>query len=331
MFARFADGWRLGVIAQPHLGGHLPGGYVEHGETTVEAAEREAAQESGRSVHLVPRPLQAELPADYPHPQVSSSGSELETWWAMSTPAAPDSRCAREHLHLDHLHVGFALRPFHVITPPEHPFRWVAPRDLPGLGLARDTQVMGTYLFSLVPELARGLQPAGDTEPELRLALLERMKHDQAVRTAGPDVRATPEHREKWRAVDEANTAWVKDLLAARRAFPGDSVIGSDGVQALWLLVQHADHDRELQARCADLLGRTVTAGEADPQHLALLEDRLACAAGQPQWFGSQFYREPGGPLEPAPLREPTHVDEFRSWVGLNSLKDYADQLTGLS
>ncbi|MFD7553555.1 DUF6624 domain-containing protein [Streptomyces sp. NPDC059835] len=66
------------------------------------------------------------------------------------------------------------------------------------------------------------------------------------------------------------------------------------------------------------------------PQHLALLEDRLACAAGQPQWFGSQFHRRPDGGLEPAPLQEPALVDEFRSWVGLDSLEHYAERLARL-
>ncbi|MFK0047916.1 DUF6624 domain-containing protein [Streptomyces sp. NPDC090741] len=190
--------------------------------------------------------------------------------------------------------------------------------------------MLAAYLFSLVPELATAFQPARAGEPGLRLALLERMERDQAVRTVAADVRVTPEHRAQWRAIDAANTAWVKDLLADGRGFPGRSLTGADGVQALWLLVQHADHDRELQARCADLLGRAVTAGEADPQHLALLEDQLACAAGQPQWFGSQFHRQPGGALESAPLQELARVDEFRSWVGLDSLEDYAERLARL-
>jgi hypothetical protein len=51
---------------------------------------------------------------------------------------------------------------------------------------------------------------------------------------------------EHLQAVDAANTARMKRIVA-ERGWPGRSLVGDDGAQAAWLLVQHADHDPAFQ------------------------------------------------------------------------------------
>ncbi|HKO86707.1 MAG TPA: DUF6624 domain-containing protein [Actinomycetota bacterium] len=51
---------------------------------------------------------------------------------------------------------------------------------------------------------------------------------------------------EQIRAVDAANTPRMQAIVQAR-GWPGRTLVGDDGAQAAWLLVQHADHDPAFQ------------------------------------------------------------------------------------
>jgi hypothetical protein len=126
---------------------------------------------------------------------------------------------------------------------------------------------------------------------------------------------------EHLRAVDAANTARMKTIIAAR-GWPGRSLVGKDGAQAAWLLVQHADHDPAFQRACLEQLGQAVQAGEADARHHAYLTDRVLLAEGDQQLYGTQFLLA-SGRWQPRPLADPDHVDDRRRRVGLEPLADY--------
>ncbi len=91
---------------------------------------------------------------------------------------------------------------------------------------------------------------------ELRRELLNRVKEDQDARNevlkAGSGE--TPAFR-KMSAIDRKNTARMKEILD-KHGWPGKRLVGDDGAHAAWLLVQHADLDREFQKRCLKLLGK---------------------------------------------------------------------------
>ncbi|MFC9654185.1 MULTISPECIES: DUF6624 domain-containing protein [unclassified Streptomyces] len=335
LYARFADCWRLGLIAHPRLGGELvAGGHCEPGEHGAESAVREVLEETGRQPTLLPPPHGLHLPADYPHPIADCDPATplaSRPWWTVVIPAAADSRVAERHIHLDDIFVGVATRPYALLSIPEHPFRWVTREELVGLDVPADTRILGTALFSVIAEQVAHLAPGRVDEPALRRELAVRMQRDQQVRTVPRNERSTPEHQQqRWRAVDEDNRNWLRSLLHHRGAWPTRSAVGAAGSTDLFLLAQHADPDRGLQEHCAELLGQAVAAGEAEPHQLALLEDRLAVAARQEQWFGSQFHREKDGTLTPFPIREPSQVDTRRAWHGLAPMREYAQQLVAL-
>ena len=54
-----------------------------------------------------------------------------------------------------------------------------------------------------------------------------------------------------------------------------------------------ADAEPEFQRRCLALLTEAVADGEADPGNLAYLTDRVLCAEGEPQRYGTQFWTGP--------------------------------------
>jgi hypothetical protein len=50
----------------------------------------------------------------------------------------------------------------------------------------------------------------------------------------------------QWQRVDEDNTQWLGEIVT-RRGWRGRTLVDKKGVQAAWLLAQHADHDPGLQ------------------------------------------------------------------------------------
>jgi hypothetical protein len=155
-------------------------------------------------------------------------------------------------------------------------------------------------------------------DPALHDELLSMMSRDQAARQplqhgnhAGSDALAT------LAAVDAADTARMK-VIVAEHGWPTRSMVGADGEDAAWLLVQHADADAVFQRGCLVLLSAAVRDGEARPSHIAYLTDRVAVADHKPQTYGTQFVGR-----EPYPIADAEHVDERRGAVGLSSMADY--------
>jgi len=177
--------------------------------------------------------------------------------------------------------------------------------------------------------------------PELQKELLERMKVDQEARKAfgslpakqqGADEEAKKAFLallEKAQAIDKSNTAWMKEVVE-KHGWPGNRLVGKDGAQAAWLLVQHADLDRPFQKRCLELLQAAVEKGDVAGQHLAYLTDRVRVGDKQKQLYGTQF-RQVDGKLEPFPIEDEEKVDERRKAVGLQPLAEYLKFAAGQS
>jgi Family of unknown function (DUF6624) len=161
----------------------------------------------------------------------------------------------------------------------------------------------------------RHAEPVEDHQ--LAAELLARMERDQQVRTEPPDIDA-------WLAVDADNTAWL-EAVVDRQGWPLRSKIGDQAANAAWLLAQHADARPDFQRRCLQLLTDAVDHGEADPSHLAYLTDRVLCAEGRPQRYGTQFWKGPHGtdPLQAQPIDDPDQLDQRRAGVGLGPFADY--------
>ncbi|MCC6615873.1 MAG: hypothetical protein IT320_20555 [Anaerolineae bacterium] len=118
--------------------------------------------------------------------------------------------------------------------------------------------------------------------------------------------------------VDHAHTQRMKAIIA-EHGYPGFRLVGLQGTQAAWLLIQHADHDLDFQKQCLELLRRAVEAGDALPSNLAYLSDRVRVAEGLPQIYGTQFH----GHDQPLPIEDEANVDARRAAMGLEPLADY--------
>ena len=167
----------------------------------------------------------------------------------------------------------------------------------------------------------------------LRRELLTRADADQSVRLAlitKQQQGVTPDSLDMARmiAVDTANTAWLRQIIA-ERGWPGKTLVGADGANAAFLFVQHADRDTAFQAATLRMLERAYAAGEATGQQLALLTDRVATARGQRQVYGSQADIVAGHVIL-KPIADSAGVDARRARVGLPPLAEYVRMLDSL-
>lgn len=155
-------------------------------------------------------------------------------------------------------------------------------------------------------------------EPALRLELLKRLKEDQRIR-----VEPNPNMVE-WITIDADNTAFMKKVID-KHGWPGKSLVGADGAQAAFLLVQHATADPAFQKQSLALLRKAVGQGEARASDVAYLTVDLVLA-GKPQIYGTQFHTV-DGQLVPEAIEDEANVDARRKEVGLGSLAEYAKRM----
>jgi hypothetical protein len=148
----------------------------------------------------------------------------------------------------------------------------------------------------------------------LREELLALAAADQAFRTQPLASQGTPALEREY-ADELARASRIAEIIAAV-GWPGTALVGADGSDAAWLLVQHADHDVEFQKRALLLLKRAVAVGEASPRNLAYLTDRVCVNCNQPQIYGTQFQGR-ADTFASFPIADPERVEKRRANLGL--------------
>ena len=103
--------------------------------------------------------------------------------------------------------------------------------------------------------------------------------------------------------------------------WPGSDLVGSDGAEAAWLILQHAISEPDLLRRILPLLTAAAREGKADPAHAAMLEDRIRFFEGRPQRYGTQLDWDAEGSLSPGGVEDPHKLAERREAVGLPPLE----------
>ena len=157
--------------------------------------------------------------------------------------------------------------------------------------------------------------------PDLQSQLLRRTKADQEARDAWVQLlkdngsnglvntaALSKEQRvefervqAKLKAVDAENTKWLKGVVE-KHGWPTNTLVGTDGADAAWLLAQHADADPKFQRYCLDLMAK-LPKNEVSQTKLAYLTDRVLLAEGKKQLYGTQFISV-DGKWKPRPLED---------------------------
>lgn len=147
-------------------------------------------------------------------------------------------------------------------------------------------------------------------------ALQSMVKKDQSMR------KRTEKNPDSWDvSIDHQNTEQMKKIVG-KIGWPTVSKVGKKSSSHAWLLVQHADHDLKFQKKCLDLM-KAEPEGEVEKMHMAYLEDRIAVAEGRPQIFGTQFFKDSNGQMQPRPIFDVENIELRRKEVGLKSFTEY--------
>lgn len=167
-------------------------------------------------------------------------------------------------------------------------------------------------------------------EPALRRELLKRVAKDQAIRNEL--ISKGVEHPDKgilerMRIIDTANIKRVRAIVR-KYGWPSPELVGRDGAEAAFMLVQHAD--LPLQKEMLPLVEKAYRGGGLSGQSYALLLDRVLVREGKPQVYGTQAKRfEEWKGQEPAlePIEDEANVDKRRAEVGLFPLSEYREMM----
>lgn len=159
----------------------------------------------------------------------------------------------------------------------------------------------------------------------LRKELLQRMAEEQKLRMELIDRPNDEEIAKRMMEVDQQNTVWL-ELVIQQHGWPGKSLVGDDGSNAVFLIVQHSPN-HVFQKQCLAWLEQAVNQGEAEAKSLAYLTDRVRMTEGKKQIYGTQGQYQPDGKIVPAPIEDEEHVDERRQAIGLESMAAYFRQM----
>lgn len=161
------------------------------------------------------------------------------------------------------------------------------------------------------------------THPELRMQLLAMYSKDQEARK---EAHASGE---AVMGIDRKNLPFIRNIVDVH-GFPSPAMVGKDGVEAAFILVQHANRDVQLQERVLSELNDLHANHKISGQALALLTDRLLVNRGLPQRYGTQFIDRDGF-TKPRPIENLAKVDGLRRQMGLPPLSDYACVMSVMS
>jgi len=163
-------------------------------------------------------------------------------------------------------------------------------------------------------------------KPALRAKLLQRVKADQAIRNEM--IQKGADHPDqsilaRMEVIDSANTKLMKGIIR-QYGWPSQKLVGHDGTEAAFLLVQHGD--LVLQKEAMPSVKKAYEAGELSGQDYALLLDRVLVTEGKPQVYGTQAKRfDQWNGREPVfePIEDEANVDKRRAEVGLFPMSEY--------
>lgn len=163
-------------------------------------------------------------------------------------------------------------------------------------------------------------------EPDMNAALRDELL---AMKTEDLRVRAELDaagllengYHSRMEAVHRRNAARLREIIAAH-GWTGTRLVGEEGADAAWLIVQHAIGEPDFQRFCLRLLQTATVDGDVPPWQAAYLEDRIRMFEGRPQRYGTQFDIGDDGLPTPYEIEDPDHVDDRRRAVGLEPLAD---------
>lgn len=137
---------------------------------------------------------------------------------------------------------------------------------------------------------------------------------------------------EQWNAFkDSVFTTHQKRLeqLFDQYGFMGFDLVGEEGSQNFWLMVQHSDHNPDFQKEVLEKMKIAMDNKNAKPNNYGLLVDRVRINTGKKQVFGTQVtYNTEIGQAYPKELEDSINVNQRRKSIGLEPIEEYLNNMT---
>ena len=110
--------------------------------------------------------------------------------------------------------------------------------------------------------------------------------------------------------------------------FPTYSMVGEQSSHRFWEMVQHFDHDVELQMKVVRLMKRAVDQNDASLMDFAYLSDRVLINMGREQNYGTQVkYDTRQKTYVPLKIPDEKVINANRKAVGLPPLSNYISEM----
>lgn len=124
--------------------------------------------------------------------------------------------------------------------------------------------------------------------------------------------------------VDEKNRNRLKEIFKAH-GFPTRKLVGKEAMHGVFILIQHADGDKEWQKSQLPNIEKAVRDGDMDGQSYAYLFDRIKINGGEKQRYGTQFAKvDPiNKTVELAPTEDLENLDKRRMEIGMMPVEIY--------
>jgi hypothetical protein len=166
------------------------------------------------------------------------------------------------------------------------------------------------------------------TQPALREELLAMERDDQAIRNEM--IKNGSDHPDKaiearMAAMDADSTARMKKIVQ-RYGWPDPDLVGRDGTDAAFLLVQHSP-ELAFQQAMLPLVRSSYESGKLSAWSYALLLDRVLTREGKPQVYGMSVNHWAGNEPVLYPIEDEANVDKRRMKIGLPPLSEYLERL----
>jgi hypothetical protein len=124
--------------------------------------------------------------------------------------------------------------------------------------------------------------------------------------------------------VDERNRNRLKEIFK-EIGFPTRKLVGKEAMNGIFLIIQHADNDKEWQKSQLKNIKKAVEKGDIPGQSYAYLYDRIKVNSGEKQLYGTQFKKVNRAEkiVELADTEDIVNLDERRMKMGMMPIDMY--------
>jgi len=112
------------------------------------------------------------------------------------------------------------------------------------------------------------------------------------------------------------------ERIVEAHGWPKFSLVGKEGAEAAWLILQHSISRPDFMKRCFPVFESAVQENEAAIKHLSCLIDGIRYFSREPQVYGNYFDWNEKDQFCPWVIEDPENVNERRMKVGLNTLEE---------